>query len=253
MLFTEIIPMLCVADSYNYIVNVSIPKGLAVTCSIFTLSALSIDRYLAIKCPMSLKRISGKCQAIRVLFAIWLLSGIFAAPILYIRRNDTVAFKCLDIEFTYCIEEWPNDTDRKIYGIMVLIIIYVVPLSIVVICYGLIGKALCSDEFHRKISDGSGTIMLGRKRVARMLIALIVVFVICWLPYNACSLSLDLNPRYTESLIFPFTLWLGLAHSAFNPILYWFLNKSFRHCMRKVLQCHTSSHGPKSSPFPQYV
>ena len=231
----------------------SIP-ALAVTCSIFTLTALSMDRYIAIKCPMSLRRISGHCQAVRMLLAIWILSGLFACPILFIRRVYTVQFACFDIEIAYCIEQWPRSEDRQIYSIMVMVITYALPLTVVGVCYGLIGRALCSDEFHRKTSDSSATIMLGRKRVARMLIALIVLFVVCWLPYNACSLVLDLRPEFIGSLILPFTMWLGHAHSAVNPVLYWFLNKSFQHCMRKVLSCHgPRRNGRRESPSPQYV
>ena len=131
---------------------------------------------------------------------------------------------------------------------------YVLPIIVVSLCYSLIGKALCSSEFHRNTSNSSSTVMLGRKRVARMLIVLIGVFLVCWLPYNICSLSLDLKLNFRDTLVLPFTVWVGHAHSAINPVLYWFLNKNFRHCMRKVLRCtyviHTNT---KHSPSPQYV
>ncbi len=154
---------------------------------------------------------------------------------------------------SYCIELWPHNIDRQAYSIFLLIITYAIPILIIATCYSLIGRTLCSDEFHRKTSDSSSTVMLGRKRVARMLIALIAVFMFCWFPYNICSLSLDVNVDFNDTQLLPFTLWVGHAHSAINPILYWFLNKSFRHCMQKALKCQTIRKNTKDTLSPQYV
>ena len=87
LLHVSIIFYLCV---YIYFFFHSL--GVAVTASIFTLTALSIDRYLAIKAPLSLRRISGKCQATRFLFAIWVLAAIFVGPMLFVRSIYAVTF-----------------------------------------------------------------------------------------------------------------------------------------------------------------
>ena len=181
-------------------------------------------------------------------------SGLFVGPVLFVRRVYTVTFDVFNIDVRYCIEHWSDTSDRQIYSAFLMISTYVLPIIVVSLCYSLIGKALCSSEFHRNTSNSSSTVMLGRKRVARMLIVLIGVFLVCWLPYNICSLSLDLKLNFRDTLVLPFTVWVGHAHSAINPVLYWFLNKNFRHCMRKVLRCtyviHTNT---KHSPSPQYV
>ncbi|ELU10276.1 hypothetical protein CAPTEDRAFT_117296 [Capitella teleta] len=211
-------------------------QGVAVNCSIFTLAALSIDRYLAIK--NSVVGSCNSCMSPGLLFlATWLPAAICMSPLLCVRQVHAMAFPEFGIEISYCIEEWPKQMDRKGYGIALLFVTYILPLVIIIGCYSLIGRKLCSVEFHRKTSDSSSTVMLGRKRVARMLIALIAVFVLSWLPYNVTSLSLDLNYKYLDARVLPYTLLLAHAHSAVNPFLYWFLNKSFRHCMRRALRC----------------
>jgi hypothetical protein len=75
-----------------------------------------------------------------------------------------------------------------------------------------------------------------RRAIVRLLVAIVIVFVASWLPYNVVSLRVDLtlDPKYTRLL--PFALWFGHAHSAVNPIIYWFFNKSFRNCLRNALQ-----------------
>ena len=228
-------------------------EGVAVTSSIFTLTALSVDRYLAIKAPLSVRRISGPCQAIRCIVVIWILAAVFVGPVLYVRTVYEVEFTWFKISMAYCVELWPHNVDRQAYGIFLLVVTYILPILIIATCYVLIGRTLCSDEFHRKTSDSSSTVMLGRKRVARMLVALIAVFLLCWLPYNICSLSLDVNFDYQDAQIIPFTLWVGHAHSAVNPLLYWFLNKSFRYCMQRALHCHYLRRGQRDFASPQYV
>ena len=231
--------------------------GVAVNCSIFTLAALSMDRYLAIKGAATVARWSSRCPpclAPCLLFvATWFLAALCVSPLLLVRTVYSIAFSEFDISLSYCIEEWPQHMNRKVYGCALLFVTYITPMIVIITCYSLIGRRLCSDEFHRKTSDSSSTVMLGRKRVARMLIALIAVFVFCWLPYNVTSLSLDLNYKYRDARILPYTLLLGHAHSAVNPLLYWFLNKSFRHCMRRALRCSTRKAMRQDRPSPQYV
>jgi len=67
-------------------------------------------------------------------------------------------------------------------------------------------------------------------------VTIVVVFVASWLPYNVVSLRVDLSLDAGEARILPFALWLGHAHSAVNPVVYWFFNKTFRHCVRNALQ-----------------
>lgn len=77
----------------------------------------------------------------------------------------------------------------------------------------------------------------GRQNIVKLVIVLIVLFLICWLPYHCVSLVIDFlifvdNQRKTNSLIssraasllsqyiYPSTLILALSYSAANPICY---------------------------------
>lgn len=217
------------------------------------MASLSVDRLLAIKGPLTVSGIGHKCQAIRVIVFLWVLAGLFLGPLLFVRTVYTVTFTEFNMVLRYCVESWPKHLQREVYAVVLLIVTYLLPVLIIIICYSLIGRKLCDEELHRKTSDNSSTVVLGRKKVARMLVALIAVFVVCWLPYNIVSLSLDLNFNYKDARILPFTLWFGHVHSAINPLLYWFLNRSFRHCMRKALWCSQLHGFSRDSPTPQYV
>ena len=89
--------------------------------------------------------------------------------------------------------------------------------------------AMSSDPYRDAINRS-------RRSVVRLLVTIVVVFVASWLPYNVVSLRVDLSLDAGEARILPFALWLGHAHSAVNPVVYWFFNKTFRHCVRNALQ-----------------
>ncbi|KAL8606927.1 hypothetical protein ACOMHN_048723 [Nucella lapillus] len=135
-------------------------------------------------------------------------------------------------EMTFCIENWPQDYDRHIFGFFLLVVIFLLPSLTLAICYAHVGRTLCSnnDDHYRQSSIDSGAVrMRSRKHAARMLITLVVVFILFWLPYNITSLCIDLTESSRPLDVLPYTLCLGHAHSAINPIMYWMMNRRFRH------------------------
>ncbi|XP_076305081.1 QRFP-like peptide receptor [Tachypleus tridentatus] len=79
-----------------------------------------------------------------------------------------------------------------------------------------------------------------KRRLAYLLMGMTMCFVICWLPYNITSSYVDLFGIPSVAKYLPFTLLLGHAHSAINPIVYWLLNKTLRKKMHNIKQRSTS-------------
>ena len=65
-----------------------------------------------------------------------------------------------------------------------------------------------------------------------------VVFVYC-MPYNVCSLKVDLLLSLFDVRLLPFTIVLGHSNSALNPVICFYLNRSFRNSLRRILLCKT--------------
>ncbi|ESP00348.1 hypothetical protein LOTGIDRAFT_65092, partial [Lottia gigantea] len=201
-------------------------QGVVVASSIFTLTAMGIDRYISIQYPASVSWVTSPNQALGIIGTIWIISSIFMGPMIYIRQVDEIDLPLLS-SLKFCIENWPREEDRKSYGVFLLLIVYVIPGITLSVCYAHVGQTLCTNEMLRDRSDYYNR-RLSRKRAAKVLVVLVVVFMMFWLPYNIFSLCVDLTARHAATAVLPFALWLGHAHSAANPIIYWALNRRFR-------------------------
>ena len=76
-------------------------------------------------------------------------------------------------------------------------------------------------------------------QVVKMVVTLVVVFALCWLPLHLFNLIIDFAPHVLDLItstraervyysIFYTCHWLAMANSFTNPIIYGFLNESFR-------------------------
>ncbi|XP_076103265.1 galanin receptor type 1-like isoform X1 [Mytilus galloprovincialis] len=209
-------------------------QGVAVAVSVYSLTAMSIDRYLSIQNPMASRKFMTKRQCLIMIAAMWIISALFMGPLLYIKTVDTIELDSLP-SVDFCIEQWPQERDRKAYVLFLLFVVFLIPGVTLAVCYSHVGRALCSKDMTREGSDTSTRGLFSRKKAARMIIILIIVFMLCWLPYNIASLVSDLSDDFVLILLF-FTLWLGHAHSAINPVMFWLLNRRFREKVRVLVK-----------------
>ncbi|KAH3858036.1 hypothetical protein DPMN_100655 [Dreissena polymorpha] len=233
-------------------------QGVAVAVSIFSMTAMSVDRYFSLQYPIRAHRESSSGQACSVIIAMWVVAGLFMGPLLYIRDVDILQ----DVPFlrpmSFCIEKWPHVRDRQAYGVFLMFVVFIIPAFTIGICYGSIGRALCVIERHERVSsDGSTQRLMSRKRAARMVIILICAFMFCWFPYSVLSILADISDNGTLVSVLPFVLWLGQAHSAFNPMLYWSLNRRFRTSLHRLVSVvritGCSSTSANNVTIPHYV
>ncbi|KAJ2946824.1 hypothetical protein O0L34_g16148 [Tuta absoluta] len=156
----------------------------------------------------------------------------------------------------FCTEVWPDSIKKELYGAFSFILVYAVPGCIVVVSYSLMGRRLCSvlppfDQTEGSVNSQQRLrLVRERKRVAWILLLLAVLFALCWLPYNILQLLIDVNAVEVESvaLVLPYTLLLGHANSAINPIVYCLMTRNFRRSLRKLI-CHDPGNLYSSTHF----
>ncbi|EFA07466.2 orexin receptor type 2 isoform X2 [Tribolium castaneum] len=224
----------------------------SVASSIFTITAMSIDRYLAITKPFGFfNRCFNKRNTVIVILVLWLLSFVLFLPILLVtgtwKMDDIHLFnKSLDIPAYFCREDWTTyfgssgSEMRQALGITWFIFMFVVPGMIMLFAYSMMSRTLCSGVPPFDSNDGlscmqqRNRLMRSRKRVACILLLLAFVFAGCWMPYHLVSLLDDLNNGPYKTLKMNLVL-LGHANSALNPIIYCALSRKFRRSIKDLI------------------
>ena len=84
--------------------------------------------------------------------------------------------------------------------------------------------------------------LAARKKVVRLLIAIVVSFAACMLPHHVRLLyemwaPLNYHPSFAHHLLPPFTFLFFYLNSALNPILYAFMSDNFRKSLMEVCKC----------------
>lgn len=69
-----------------------------------------------------------------------------------------------------------------------------------------------------------------RKKIAKMVVCLVLLFTVSWLPFYLADLWIDCEQRPPSWLLQtrPFAQWLGLTNSSLNPICYCFIGDLYR-------------------------
>lgn len=211
-------------------------------CGIFLLGCISLDRYLSIvhATHMYSRRKPWAIQTSCV--AAWLFSLLLSISDLVFleavkdeRRNQT---KCVRNYFVS--EEFPAAASlshinwelasRLIYHVVG----FLLPSVVMIFCYTCILRRLqCSSQGFQK------------QRAIRVIIAVVVVFFLCWTPYNivlmvdtfhspgdndVCSTKTSLEMALT------ITSSVGYLHCSLNPILYAFVGVKFRRQLLDMLR-----------------
>ncbi|CAD5116800.1 DgyrCDS5648 [Dimorphilus gyrociliatus] len=219
-------------------------QGTTVFASIFTLTALSVDRYFAFKSFMR-HRIATKAKAMLTLSLIWILSALCAFP-QFLAMRTTKPVTNWPESIYFCTSSSMNGTTgilfRRSYGTCVLIVLYIVPMLVMLSSYLSIARRIWSGPLQSNSVNLNGTsIDVGKRKITKMLFIVVLMFIICWMPYSIMSFVMDLTTgeetATTIRMIFNYVLLLAHANCAVNPILYWVLNKSFRHCMQNLMGC----------------
>ncbi|XP_055387751.1 tachykinin-like peptides receptor 86C [Condylostylus longicornis] len=219
----------------NFMANVT------VSTSVFTLVAISFDRYIAIVHPLK-RRISRK-KARFILLLIWILSCILAAPCLL--YSSTMTKKYYNGKSrTVCFMMWPDgryptSISDYVYNLVILILTYGIPMLVMLVCYFLMGRVLWGSRSIGENTERQIESMKSKKKVVRMFIAIVSIFAICWLPYHMFFIySYHYNDvaqtRYVQHMYLGF-YWLAMSNAMVNPIIYYWMNKRFRLYFQKIV------------------
>ncbi|XP_055932747.1 QRFP-like peptide receptor [Argiope bruennichi] len=229
-------------------------QGVAVAASVFTMTVMSLDRYMVICHPIAFRKHLYRRHVGWSILLVWVLALLLFVPVLIVRETHGVilhAGTSRELSFVYCVEDWSSDRAREGFAFATFTLVFVLPGATMAAAYCRIGVRLCGGNTGLNRSEGHAgkqcvtfriqNIMERRKLVAKRFLILTTVFAICWVPYNIATLLLDFqvngNMDAHLSMFLPFGLYLGHVNSAINPLLYCWVNKRFRKCVALTFRC----------------
>ncbi|XP_076630943.1 neuropeptide CCHamide-2 receptor-like isoform X2 [Colletes latitarsis] len=226
-------------------------KDISIGVSVFTLTALSAERYFAIVNPIR-RHIAGlgaKPLTILTASLIWVLAIILAIPAALFSHVPTVALR--DNHSIVICSPFPKEFGESYQRGMVLfkfLAYYAIPLCVIAGFY--LGMArhleLSTRNMPGELSTGGHRMeqIQARKKVGKMVISFVYIFVICFLPYHVFMLWFHFCPTSRDDFddfwhafrILGFCL--SFVNSCVNPIALYFVSGTFRKRFNEYLCCH---------------
>ncbi|KAL1267142.1 hypothetical protein QQF64_002817 [Cirrhinus molitorella] len=210
--------------------------------SVFTLSLISLDRFTQVITPVWAQNHRSLLIARLSCGVAWILASVLSLPFMMLAETYT------ENNQTHCMYYQPDE--ESLYGrlsIIRFIFGFLVPLICITTCYGFIAHKLGRSRFHSR-------------RAIRIMLAVIVAFFLCWLPYHTVDLIMIYGDKRRQSYLVaaavdPLAISLAFFNSCLNPILYVFMGQNFKSnvklSLRRVFERVFSEEGTQMSQTTQ--
>lgn len=209
----------------------------SMACSIFTLTALALERFFAVVFPIwkvvNIKRTRW------LIGVIWMGSIASASPLLYAAKVEIYEGA------PYCLEDWAPAFDARrsqsIFTIVSFVLLYALPLLLISILYSIIIAKVWGRNIPGNATPANQRLLNRSKRnVLKMLITVVLAFALCWFlmhlnvilidfteVFSPCGISIGLQ---TTGFLF------GHANSAINCCIYLIFSQDFRRGIKDILK-----------------
>ncbi|XP_062862811.1 C-C chemokine receptor type 6 [Trichomycterus rosablanca] len=249
LLFVLALPLIIYNEQYNWSMGTWACKLLRGVYSInlysstLLLACISGDRYVAIvKARRSfVLRLKAKIYSRLICLTIWLLAIALSMPTfifsslskepLFTDFNDVH-----DFNVNECTLQFMTNRTAKLMKILVpstqVSVGFFLPLLVMAVCYTSVMVTLLRAQNYQK------------HKAVRVVLAVVVVFILCHLPYNTTLLIhttrlFNLRDCKTEQnilLALSVTKSMAYLHCCLNPILYAFIGVKFRNHFYQIME-----------------
>ncbi|XP_060044929.1 galanin receptor type 3 isoform X1 [Erinaceus europaeus] len=196
--------------------------------SSFTLAAVSVDRYLAVRHPLRSRALRTPRHARAAVGLVWLLAALFSAP--YLSYYGTVRYGALEL----CVPAW-EDARRRALDVATFAAGYLLPVAVVSLAYA---RTL---RFLWAAVGPAGAAAEARRRAAgRAMLAVAALYALCWGPHHALILCFWYGRFAFSPATYACRLashCLAYANSCLNPLVYALASRHFRARLRRLWAC----------------
>ncbi|KAM3607127.1 uncharacterized protein V6R79_002088 [Siganus canaliculatus] len=220
-------PAMCRLLTLTYYINMY--------CSILTMMAIGIDRYLGIVRPMQFRQFK-KRKSVAVISCLLMWCCVLC--VLYPLMTTDLTFYIPELGITTCFDMLKKDmlpslAAWKAFLFSMVFILFFFPFCITAFCYL---RVIC------KLARDSKTAQ--KERAIRLASIVLLVFTLCFAPSNILLLAHTvLRLYYQQSLYMAYKLSLCFSclNSCLDPFIYYFASKDFRQKLRQILHLQSLS------------
>nr|BAO01085.1 neuropeptide GPCR A35 [Nilaparvata lugens] len=219
--------------------------------TVLTITAFTVERYVAICHPFLSHTFSKLSRAIKFVFIIWLFALILAIP-------QAIQFGIVEVEMNSTFDEpvltktmctLKKDASIEPTFLLSTCLFFIAPMTLITVLYILIGLKLRRSRLLKRPSITGNHIaerqnQKSQNHVIRMLIVVVVAFFICWAPFHAQRLlalyasSQGTNSETVIAIYNILTHTSGILYylsTTINPLLYNIMSHKFRDAFKGTL------------------
>ncbi|XP_072025060.1 allatostatin-A receptor-like [Amphiura filiformis] len=206
---------------------------ISITVSVFTLTMVSVERYLAISYPIRYRIVFSESRPKFVLIGVWVVAVGCNLYSLFIWFN--IDGRCTLI--------WPSDTFRITLGVTLFLLKFVLP--VIIMCATHVATILTLRKNAHELRLRSDTdsseyaLLQAKQKVIEMLFIVVVTFIVCWTPDQVGHFGYTVGfvpYRFLYSTSYRCFVLLAFFNSCANPIIYAFKNGKFRNALRDLFR-----------------
>lgn len=200
------------------------------------LMLINVDRYVAIVHPLRLRHLRRPLVARRLCLGAWAVILLFAVLAVSVHSPTTCTYKNITVRL--CFERFSDDLWKgKLLPLLLLaeLLGFLLPLAAVVYSSGRVFWTLARPD---------ATQSQRRRKTVRLLLANLIIFLLCFVPYNSTLvvyglLRADLvensaqNRDQVRRVLMIMVLLAG-ANCVLDPLIYYFSAEGFRNTLRNL-------------------
>ena len=230
------VPQSWLGETYCKVVFTSMFMWVSVDASIFTLTLIPIDRYLAITYPFIFRQLLSRQKVSLCITFIWIFAFLLNFFLFFISTVDSNRHQCSVV--------FPSYLMQVVIGGILCFLQFVIPTIL-----SLTLQALTAYELHKQSkkflsydnrpqgSNPSARHLAAKKRVLQMLFLVVLLYIVSWGPSQLVYFTYNLGfmpEGYPYSPLNRCLVILSFLNSCVNPFIYAARYPAFRQAVREL-------------------
>ena len=207
--------------------SITVLSGLV---SIFTLTAITLERYHAILKPLEHRMSWSRFRV--VLLVIWTLSIIFSSPYVismkFVEGNGRKV--CL-----FLLGKW--QWQRQLLTSLMFGFMYACPNIIICVAYAKIVKYLWFNEENTGMPESHKALLRSRKKITKLLGSVLILFNLCTFPNFIADFMLSFGAVGYGHVFPQIAFLIQLASTCVNPFIFFTQSNQFRKQLLDMICC----------------